>query len=80
VSVLSVGLSVYRLVTNVYFAKMAESIEMLFRVVGRLGLRYDVVNREPTSPREGRFLWDGWRSVMEERAMQPFPKLFDISC
>jgi len=56
VSVLSVGLSVCPLVTNVYFAKTAESIEMPFGVVGWLGLRYDVVNGEPTSLREGHFL------------------------
>ena len=79
-SILSVGLSVYPLVTNVYFAKTAESIKMPFGVVGRLGLRYDVVNGETTSPREGHFCGDGRRSVTEEMATQPLPKLLEISC
>ena len=52
---LRVGLSVCPLVTKVYFAKSAESIEVPFRVLGRLRLRYDVVNGEPTSTREGHF-------------------------
>ena len=65
-SILSVGLSVCPLVTNVYFAKTAELIEMPFRVVGWLGLRYDVVNGEPTSPREGHFLW-GWAAQCNGR-------------
>ena len=54
-SVLSVGLSVCPLVTNMYCAKTAESIEMPFGVVGLLGLRYDVVNGKPTSLQEGHF-------------------------
>ena len=74
-SVLSVGLSVCPLVTNVYFAKTAESIEMPFGVTGWLGLRYNVVNRSG---------WqigvDGRNNVMERTAMQPLPKLFEISC
>jgi len=55
VSVLTVSLSVCPLVTNVYFAKTAESIEMPFGVMGWLRLRYDVVNGETTSPWEGHF-------------------------
>jgi len=58
VSVLSLSQSVCPLVTNVYFAKMAESIEMLFGVVGQVGLRYDVVNGDVTSPWEGQFFWE----------------------
>ena len=79
-SVLSAGLSVCPLVTNVYCAKTAESIEMPFGVVGRLRLRYDVVNGETTSLREGHFCGDGRRNVMEGRSTQPLPKLFEISC
>jgi len=53
VSVLAVGLSVCPLVTNVYFAKTAELIEMQFGVLGRLVVTPKVrriVNGETTSP------------------------------
>jgi len=65
VTVLSVGLSVCPLVTNVYFAKTAESMEMPFGVVGQLRLRYDVVNGETTSLWRGIFV--GWAAQCNGR-------------
>jgi len=52
---LPVVLSVCPLVdlTNMYFAKVAESIDTPFRVVGRVELRYHVYG-DPTSPHENR--------------------------
>ena len=45
--------SVYPLVTNVNSGKTAEAIEMPFRVMGRVGTRYHVVDAGPAPPREG---------------------------